>query len=63
MHSQKVDVCLIGKGLRNKPDEEGYNLAIIYGDKAGRKEVDEEEFWEHCGHLPTTPPFINNCDN
>jgi hypothetical protein len=63
MHANEVDVGLVGKSLRNEPDEEPNDLTIIYGGKAGGAEVDEEEFGEHCGHMPTTPPFINNRDD
>jgi hypothetical protein len=63
MHAEAMDASLVGKGLRNEPDEEPNDLTIIYGGKAGGAEVDEEEFGEHCGHMPTTPPFINNRDD
>ena len=62
MHTKEVDIGLVGKGLRNESDDEPYDMSIIHGDEAGGVEVDEEGFGEHCGHRPTTPPFIYDRD-
>jgi hypothetical protein len=62
MDSEEMGVGLIGKGLRNEPDEEANDLIIINGGESGGTEVDEEALGEHCGPMPTTPPFINKQD-
>jgi hypothetical protein len=62
MHAKEMGVDPIGKGLRNEPDEEANDLIIINGVEPGGTEVDEKVPGEHCGPMPTTPPFINKQD-
>jgi hypothetical protein len=63
MHAKEVNIGLVRKGLRNEPDEETYDPTIIHDGEASGTEVDEEEFGEHCGHRPSTPPFIDDRDD
>ena len=42
MHAKEMGVDLIGKGLRNEPDEEANDLIIINGDEPGGIEVGEK---------------------
>ncbi len=60
MDTEKMDIGLVGIGLRNEPDEECDDLTINNSGEAGGPEVDEEESGQHGRHRPTTPPCIND---
>jgi hypothetical protein len=62
-HTRKMDVSLIGMGLRHKSDDEPDDIAILMGYNAGFPEMLEEKPRQHRGHRSSSPPSVDDGDD